>query len=736
VQAGGSGCVSITGVSGNGSSGSAYGILASGSTVTSSSGSITFIGTSRGTGAAQAAVYLLSSSNISATDTGNVIITGTVANGAGNSRSIIISGSTVTTNTGTLTVNGTSCATGSDCFGVYLKNSSNISATGAGNVTITGTSAYGAYAYGIYAKQSIVTTRSGSLTVNGTSFSTAIGSRGVGIGSSTFSSSGGGNVTITGWTENQSGIGIYSFVTNDLIASSGGLISLTANSLILTGTVNATQSGNVSIQTFGAGVDLGNGTDTVSNMGLSQTELNQITASTLTIGSSTAGNITVSAPISWPTNLTLITGGKYFGLTANLTVSGTLLTPSVAPILVTNANNSGSGSLRDAIAIASTNVGDDQISFDSNLTGSTISLLTPLTINDLSGYLSLTGPGASNLSISGGGSTGIFSVYSPASFSGLTLTNGTGANGTSPNLQGGAIYTNSTLILTNVTINNSTANFGSAIYQTGGSLTLTASHIVNSVYFTGNGNLTVSSGSLGSNVTVASGNTVSIINYTSTSDLFSFGSNSIILSNITASGNLTVSGNTSTSCISVTGSLSATGANSISLTGRNIVVAGSITAQAGDITLYGNGGEGISKLEGTSVVLKRKILKLINRYKQPIVMQKYLSEIKEGDRRIILIDGEYAGSVARIPKKGSVTANFHTGGTAKKVGLVRRDKKICNILKPFLKKNKLFFTGIDVIGNYLTEINVTSPTGIQEINRLNGARLEKFFWDRVEKKLR
>ena len=152
--------------------------------------------------------------------------------------------------------------------------------------------------------------------------------------------------------------------------------------------------------------------------------------------------------------------------------------------------------------------------------------------------------------------------------------------------------------------------------------------------------------------------------------------------------------------------------------------------------LYGNGGEGISKLEGIKVVLKRKILKLINKYKQPIVIQKYLSEIKEGDRRIILIDGEYVGSVARIPKKGSVTANFHTGGTAKKVGLIRRDKKICNILKPFLKKNKLFFTGIDIIGNYLTEINVTSPTGIQEINRLNGARLEKFFWDRVEKKLR
>ena len=152
--------------------------------------------------------------------------------------------------------------------------------------------------------------------------------------------------------------------------------------------------------------------------------------------------------------------------------------------------------------------------------------------------------------------------------------------------------------------------------------------------------------------------------------------------------------------------------------------------------LYGNGGEGISKLEGTNTLLKRKILKLINRYKQPIVIQKYLKEIKEGDRRIILIDGEYVGSVARIPKKGSVTANFHTGGSAMKVGLVRRDKKICSILKPFLKKKKLFFTGVDVIGNYLTEINVTSPTGIQEINKLNRVKLEEFFWDRVEKKLR
>jgi glutathione synthase len=151
--------------------------------------------------------------------------------------------------------------------------------------------------------------------------------------------------------------------------------------------------------------------------------------------------------------------------------------------------------------------------------------------------------------------------------------------------------------------------------------------------------------------------------------------------------------------------------------------------------LYGNGGEGIEKVEGSSTSAKRKFLKLINRFRKPIVVQKYLKEIAEGDRRIILIDGEYVGSVARIPEKGKITANFHTGGKPKRVDLIRRDAKICNVLKPFLKKLGLFFVGIDVIGDYLTEINVTSPTGIQEINLLNFTSLEKIFWDKVEKKL-
>ena len=114
--------------------------------------------------------------------------------------------------------------------------------------------------------------------------------------------------------------------------------------------------------------------------------------------------------------------------------------------------------------------------------------------------------------------------------------------------------------------------------------------------------------------------------------------------------------------------------------------------------------------------------------------QKYIPEINEGDRRIILIDGEYVGSVVRMPMKDSIKANFHAGGIAKKTGLLRRDKEICSALSNFLKENHLFFVGIDIIGDYLTEINVTSPTGMKQINELNDTNLEKIFWDKLETK--
>ena len=152
--------------------------------------------------------------------------------------------------------------------------------------------------------------------------------------------------------------------------------------------------------------------------------------------------------------------------------------------------------------------------------------------------------------------------------------------------------------------------------------------------------------------------------------------------------------------------------------------------------LYGNGGEGIEKVTKGSLKNKTIIQRMIKKYKGAIIAQKFIKEISQGDRRIILIDGEYVGSVARIPKKGSIKANFHAGGSAQRSGLVFKDRKICSRLKPYLKKKGLFFTGIDAIGNYLTEINVTSPTGMQEINRLDNTRLEKIFWDKLEKKIK
>jgi len=147
--------------------------------------------------------------------------------------------------------------------------------------------------------------------------------------------------------------------------------------------------------------------------------------------------------------------------------------------------------------------------------------------------------------------------------------------------------------------------------------------------------------------------------------------------------------------------------------------------------LYGNGGEGIHRskegyLNGLDTVSEY--------FEMPIMAQKYIPEIIDGDRRIIFIDGEYVGSVARIPSKGSIKANFHAGGVAKKTDLVFRDKEIVQVIGKELKELDLFFVGIDIIGNYLTEINVTSPTGIKQINNLNNVKLEQVFWDKLEAK--
>ena len=149
--------------------------------------------------------------------------------------------------------------------------------------------------------------------------------------------------------------------------------------------------------------------------------------------------------------------------------------------------------------------------------------------------------------------------------------------------------------------------------------------------------------------------------------------------------------------------------------------------------LYGNGGEGIFRTTISDEKLQG-IDESNETLAEPIMAQRYIPEIKKGDRRIILIDGDYVGSVARIPQENNIKANFHAGGKPEKSELIYRDKEICEALQKDLKEKNLFLTGIDVIGNYLTEINVTSPTGLKQVNKLNEINLEKIYWNKLEEK--
>jgi len=155
----------------------------------------------------------------------------------------------------------------------------------------------------------------------------------------------------------------------------------------------------------------------------------------------------------------------------------------------------------------------------------------------------------------------------------------------------------------------------------------------------------------------------------------------------------------------------------------------------GDIVLkplYGNGGAGVFHLRPEDENLNAMLEMFTELYREPIIVQRYLPEIRAGDKRIILVDGVAAGAVTRLPAEGEARANFHAGGRAEKAALTTRDREICAAIGPSLEALGLVFVGIDVIGDYLTEINVTSPTGIQEINRLDGAAIEAQIWDAIE----
>jgi len=151
--------------------------------------------------------------------------------------------------------------------------------------------------------------------------------------------------------------------------------------------------------------------------------------------------------------------------------------------------------------------------------------------------------------------------------------------------------------------------------------------------------------------------------------------------------------------------------------------------------LFGNGGAGVFHIRPDDENLNALLELFTQLYREPIVVQKYLPEVRKGDKRIILIDGEAAGAVNRVPAGGEARANLHVGGRAEKSGLTSRERDICSAIGPTLREHGLVFVGIDVIGDYLTEINVTSPTGIQEINRFDGVTLETQIWDAIERRV-
>ncbi len=157
----------------------------------------------------------------------------------------------------------------------------------------------------------------------------------------------------------------------------------------------------------------------------------------------------------------------------------------------------------------------------------------------------------------------------------------------------------------------------------------------------------------------------------------------------------------------------------------------------GDIILkplYGNGGAGIFRLTADDANFMALYELFSENFREPFIAQKYLPEVRQGDKRIILVDGEIAGVINRVPQGGEIRSNMHIGGRAEPAQLDDRDREICARLGPELKKRGLIFVGIDVIGGWLTEINVTSPTGIREARNFGGPDIAAMLWDVIEEK--
>ncbi|MDJ0629303.1 MAG: glutathione synthase [Rhodobacter sp.] len=148
--------------------------------------------------------------------------------------------------------------------------------------------------------------------------------------------------------------------------------------------------------------------------------------------------------------------------------------------------------------------------------------------------------------------------------------------------------------------------------------------------------------------------------------------------------------------------------------------------------LYGNGGAGVFRLDPNDRNLSTLHELFTGMSREPLIAQKFLPEVGNGDKRIILVDGTPVGAINRVPQPGEVRSNMHVGGKAVKSALTEREREICDTIGPTLREKGQIFVGIDVIGDYLTEINVTSPTGIQELERFDGTNVAALIWEAIE----
>ncbi|NHN87790.1 glutathione synthase [Acetobacter conturbans] len=151
--------------------------------------------------------------------------------------------------------------------------------------------------------------------------------------------------------------------------------------------------------------------------------------------------------------------------------------------------------------------------------------------------------------------------------------------------------------------------------------------------------------------------------------------------------------------------------------------------------LFGNGGSGVFRIREDDQNLNALLEMHFARSREPLMIQRYEPAVRQGDKRIILADGVPIGAINRVPAEGEARSNMHVGGVAQRVELSKRDMEICETIGPMLKERGLIFVGIDVIGNWLTEINVTSPTGLQELDRFEGINAAGMLWDCIEARL-